>query len=396
MSILRFLCGWCLLETDASLSADVLDICRKYDFPYFVARTSNESNRFSFEMYARTAPSLIRLCADEGICVWITARGGLPHMLKKYRHRFGLVIGGLMGLSVLIASFGMVWDVRISGNEKMTLRQVREELRAGGLYVGLPLSGLDQGELEMQIQLLSDQLSWVSINMNGTVAYVEIRERVSPSPKEPLLPANLIARYEGIVEELEIYRGTPVVMAGQAVQQGDLLVSGVYDSQSVGWRVTRAAGQVLARTIHDFEVEIPLRYEEKQYIGTPIVKKTLIFFEKEIKLFKNSGILGTSCDKIENIDGYMMGEGVSLPISVQTEYFFPYSYRSVMRDYEQAQAVAYLALEQQIAKEIPDAVLLRKDITPLLTENTYRIYCRVWCLENIAEQNPFTVESLLQ
>ena len=396
MSARRFWCGWCLLEADSRCIAQVLDLCRKYDLAYSAPRIVHEHEMVRFEMSVHAATILIELCEEEGYRVWIAARGGLPHMLNRYRRRIGLLIGGIMGLSVLVASFRVVWDIRISGNEHMTLREVREELSAGGLYVGIPLSELDAGEMAIQIQLASERLSWVSINMNGTVAYVEIRERVPTPPTEPLLPANLIAGHEGIVEELEIYRGVPVVKAGQAVQEGDLLVSGVYDSQSVGWRVTRAAGQVLARTVHDFEVNIPLKYEEKEYADAPIVKKTLIFFEKEIKLFKNSGILGTSCDKIEDIDGYMMGEGVSLPISVRTEYFFPYQYRSADRNYEQAQAVAYHELERQIAREIPEGVLLRKEITPTLTEDTYRLQCRVWCLENIAEQNPFTVESLSQ
>jgi similar to stage IV sporulation protein len=225
---------------------------------------------------------------------------------------------------------------------------------------------------------------------------VEIRERVPTPAREPLQPANLVAECEGVIAEMEIYSGVPAVTVGQAVRQGDLLVSGVYDSQSLGWRVTRAAGRIVARTQRDFTVEIPLTISEKVYSGDPIVKKTLIFFEKEIKLFKNSGILGTTCDKIEDIDGCMVGEGVSLPISVRTEYCFPYRYRSLTRGYEQAQAVAYHELERRIAQEITEGVLLRKEITPILTEDTYRLQCRVWCLENIAQQNPFTVESLSQ
>lgn len=396
MSVRRFGCGWCLLETDADRIAEVLDLCRKYDLAYSPPRVNSADGTVRWEMSARAAAFLIGVCEEEEYGVRVAARGGLPHLLARYRRRIGLLIGGLMGLSVLLASFGVVWDIRIEGNEQMSLREVREELTAAGLYVGLPLSELDAGQMAIQIQLASERLSWVSINMNGTVAYVEIRERTPTPPTEPLAPSNLIARHEGIVEELEIYRGVPVVKAGQAVREGELLVSGLYDSQSVGWRVTRAAGKVMARTEHVFEVDIPLKYEEKEYDDTPIVKKTLIFFEKEIKLFKNSGILGTTCDKIEDIDGCMVGEGVSLPVSVRTEYCFPYRYRSLTRGYEQAQAVAYHELERRIAQEITEGVLLRKEITPILTEDTYRLQCRVWCLENIAQQNPFTVESLSQ
>ena len=35
--------------------------------------------------------------------------------------------------------------------------------------------------------------------------------------------------------------------AGQVVDKGDLLISGIYDSKTVGVRYTRAAGEIMAR-----------------------------------------------------------------------------------------------------------------------------------------------------
>lgn len=394
MSARWFLCGWRRMEICAADASAVLNLCMRYGMNYCRWNNDTDGKTVSFEMSAYTASLFCRRCAEEGIPVRITARGGLPHLAYRYRHRVGLLVGGVLGLSIVFASSRVLWDIRISGNERMTVRQVREELAVSGLCIGMPLEALDTGEMEMRIQLDSERISWVSINMSGTVAHVEIRERVPTPEKEPLLPANLIARCEGVVEELEIYTGTPVVQAGRAVQQGELLVSGLYDSQAVGWRVTRAAGRVLARTVHDFTVEIPLIYEEKQYTDERIVKKTLIFFEKEIKLFKNSGILGESCDKISNVDSCTLGEGVSLPISLQTECYLPYAYRTVHRNHEQVQTLAYYELERLIAQELPEGILLRKVITPTLGEDTFRLQCRIYCLENIAELQPFSVEEL--
>ena len=225
---------------------------------------------------------------------------------------------------------------------------------------------------------------------------MEIRERVPTPTEEVLLPANLVAGFEGVVEEMEIYRGVPVIQSGQAVHTGDLLVSGVYDSQAVGWRVTRAAGRVMARTVREFTVEIPLEYEKKVYLDELNVKKTVIFFEKEIKLFKNSGILGATCDKISSIDSCTLGEGVSLPISLRTEYSFPYEYRTAQRSYEQAQAIAYDELRRRIVQAVPDGVPLRKVINVTLGEDAYSLHCRMWFLENIAQLQSFTVESLFR
>jgi hypothetical protein len=175
-------------------------------------------------------------------------------------------------------------------------------------------------------------------------------------------------------------------------QEGELLVSGLYDSQALGWRVTRAAGRITARTEHTFLVEIPWKYEKKEYRGAPIIQKKLIFFEKEIKLFKNSSILGSSCDKISNIDTFTLGNGVSLPFSVLTERYLPYDYVIGERDPAQAEALAYYELERQITQCMPDAILLKKEITASLTEDAFVIKCKVRALENIAEVMEFSVD----
>lgn len=394
MNLRWFFCGWARLEAEGAQAGAILNLCMRYGMVYCHWHTDRHTGCVRFEMTAYTAGLLCRRCVEEGIAVRVTHRGGVPHLLMQYRHRLGLLIGAVLGLALLLTSSHVLWDIRVSGNETLTTRQVLGELSASGLYVGMPLSELDTYRSEIQIQLDSDLISWCSINMAGTVAHVEIRERVPTPAESPLQPANLVARCEGVIEGLEVYTGNTVVERGQAVRQGDLLVSGVYDSQAVGWRVTRAAGRVLARTAHEFSVEIPLKYEQKVYVGEPIRQKTLIFFKKEIKLFKNTGILGGSCDKIDNVDSFVLGEGVSLPFSVLTEQYFPYEYREATRDHAQAEALAYYELERQLALSLPDAELLRKSITVTLTDDAYLLHCKVTCLEDIAEVREFTVDEL--
>ena len=127
------------------------------------------------------------------------------------------------------------------------------------------------------------------------------------------------------------------------------------------------------------------------YSGERLQQKTLFFFEKEIKLLKNSRILGVSCDKISNINSAVLGKGVSLPFSLRTDRYLPYEYREAVRSYESAQALAYYELERQIAQALPDATLLRKTVAVTLAEDAYRLHCKVWCLEDIAQVQEFSV-----
>lgn len=394
MNLRYFFSGWARLCADGACATAILNLCMRYRLVYSHRRTDPRTGEVHFDMSASCAGLLCRRCAEQGIPVRVLRRGGLPHLLMQYRHRVGLVIGAALGLAILLASGRVLWDIRVSGNETLTTRQVLQELEASGLHVGMPLSELDSNQAEIQIQLDSDLISWVSINMAGTVANVEIRERV-PTPEDaPLQPANLVARCEGVIEGLEVYTGNTVVQVGQGVQEGDLLVSGVFDSQAVGWRVTRASGRVLARTVHEFSIEIPLNYEQKVYVGDPITQKTLIFFEKEIKLFKNTGISGTGCDKISNVDSFTFREGVGLPIALRSETYLPYETRPAIRDYAQAQVLAYAELARVLARDLPEADLLRKSLSAELTDEAYILHCTVTCLEDIARVQEFSVTEL--
>ena len=388
----RRLVGWVRVSVDRACAVAALNLCMNHGLVYRRLCADGEEGCVSLEMSPPTAKRFLKYCAELGIEAVSVHRGGMPYVIFRYRHRIGLPIGFLIGILILIGSSRLLWDIRISGNEEMTERQVRHELALSGLHVGMPLSALNVNEMEWQIQLDSERISWISINMAGTVAYVDIRERVpTPEQKSPH-PANLVARCEGIVEEIEVYAGNAVVQSGQAVQAGALLVSGVYDSQALGWRVTRAAGRIMARTEHVFSVEIPWKYQKKVYQSEVLVQKKLIFFEKEIKLFKNSSILGSSCDKISNIDTFTLGNGVSLPFSVLTERYLPYDYVIGERDPAQAEALAYYELERQITQCMPDAILLKKEITASLTEDAFVIKCKVRALENIAEVMEFSVD----
>ena len=392
MNVLWFFCGWIRVAIERQQAARALDLCMRHRWVYRRLCTDEKGRYICLDMTAYTAGRFFSCCDAEGISVRTVRQGGLPHWLRLYRHRIGILFGMILGAAIVTVSSRVLWDIRISGNEQMTARQVRSELAESGLYIGMPLSELDTGRMELQIQLDSERISWVSINMAGTVAYVEIRERVATPENTPVRPANLVARCEGIIAGLEVYTGECMVRIGQAVRQGELLVSGLYDSQAVGWRVTRAAGRIPARTVHEFSIEIPLVYEKKVYIGTPICQKTLIFFEKEIKLFKNSSILGTSCDKINYVDTFTSANGAGLPFSVRTEQYFPYEYRVATRDHAQAEALAYYELERRIASSLADAELLRKTITVTVTEDAFVLNCSVQCLEDIAEVLEFSVD----
>lgn len=387
-----FLMGYARISFAVGDMAEVLNLCMLHRLRYSHYKIGKDET-ICFEMSMGRAWFLLRACGRAHISPLYVKWLGLPHLLWLYRKRAGLLIGGVLGVLLFVLSGRVLWDIRVEGNDALTKRQVLEELKQGGMHVGMLLPGWDRHETEMRILLETDRLSWVSVNMVGTVAYVEVRERVPVPEKEKTpAPANVVAVAEGIVERVEVYTGWAQVSAGQRVGAGELLISGVFDSQAQGYRVTRAAGRVFARTVREFCIEIPFEAEKKVYTGERKTQRTLFFFGKEIKLFKNSGIDGYSCDKIDTVEDFTLREGVTLPISFHKDTYLPYETVRERRDADTVRVLAYEALRRKIETELPEAELLKKTIRTEMDDGVFRLVCTLTCLEDIGKVQEFSVD----
>ncbi|MBO7274174.1 MAG: sporulation protein YqfD, partial [Clostridia bacterium] len=204
-------------------------------------------------------------------------------------------------------------------------------------------------------------------------------------------PANLVATRDGQIEYFELYRGNAVVKVGQAIKAGELLVSGVYDSQTEGFRWTRAAGRVMARTERTIRVEIPLCYEEKVYADAVLQEIELHFFNFSHKIFKNSRNCAILCDIIEY--NYSLGKlgGNRLPLSLTRIEARPYYTVTAERTPDEALELCYLELSQKLSALSGEVQLLQKDIVTEMGERSVVLTCTLVCIENIAAQQEFEI-----
>lgn len=388
MNPILLLLGFRTLQTDAAHATDLLNLCMELDVSYTgFSGLADGGIRFSCTLH--TARRLCRRAEERGIPVTAAASGGLPVQLWARRRRAGLILGTLCAVALTVIARQYVWDVRVTGNESMTAAEVRAELSACGFGVGSYLPGFHAGELENRVLLQSDRIAWISVFMDGTVAQVQVVERVSKPEEETKNPANLVAARDGQIESVELYRGNCVVKIGQPVQAGQLLVSGIYDSQTVGFRYTRAAGRILARTEHSYHVEIPLSYIEKRYTDTKQGDIWLNFFQNSLKIYKSTGNERGSCDIIETGNSFA-GLGLSnLPVSVTSRTLRFYEEVPAERTPEQALELAYAQLARELGTLSDGTQLLRKDISTTLTESSLILDCTVLCIENIAAQVEF-------
>lgn len=345
-----------------------------------------------------TYPSALRarrLCRDRGIEAELELLGGLPYWLCRLRRRAGLLIGIPIALFMIVMGTQVLWDVRIHKNDGLPEDEVIAALAEYGVRPGAFISELDVGDIQTRIEAENDEIAWISINVIGTVAYIELIGEVVPPEKD--VPegdgSNLVAARNGTVTGFEIIAGEPVVSVGQPVLEGELLVGGLIDSERFGYRAVEARGRVFALTEYVFEVEIPYEYTVRLPEKKEICEISLIFFGFEQKFFKKGGFLGSEYDKIYS-DIYIYSKGgVKVPVGISVASCPIYTESVEKRTYEEAADLAYFEINRKILTEIPDAEIISKSFEICETEDrtAYRLICRVECIDDIALSVPFYI-----
>ena len=378
-----FLVGYRICKVDKESLAALVDICRELSVPFREVEILGESAELLIPFFSLRR--LRKVAESQNILLTLISSHGIPALLVRYRHRYGLFAALLLSVAVTVLASGVIWDIRVDGENKLSEREVKEILRECGLELGTPTRSIDSGVLENRVLIFSDDISWISVNIVGTVAEVEIRELdFSEDDVEQTAPANLVATEHGRIVALEDISGNIAVEIGEEVAKGQLLIGGIYGDEESGFRYTRARGRVIAEVERCFELEISRVKTEKVYKEAQKCEKYLIFFKKRIKFFSNYRNLPPTCDKID-IEEYIPAPNARyLPLGLHDTRYLEYEFVERELSDGELSALAYEQMSALIATELADAELLRRTTECELYSDRAVIKCKVKCLVDIA------------
>ena len=193
---------------------------------------------------------------------------GIYGFIRQNRQRYGLFISLILTLILAVISSGLVWDVRISGNERLPDYVIENALSNVGFGVGTSWRSIDKNVIESELLIEREDIAWISVNRRGTVAYVEVIESENVGNREDAGPlySNIVADRDGVVEEITVQSGVANVKIGDVVKKGDVLISGVVENES-GTAFCRAQGYVRAESVCDVVAFAERETVEKSVIG---------------------------------------------------------------------------------------------------------------------------------
>ena len=306
---------------------------------------------YEISIARRDRQALLHLCALKNIEAVLLWEKGLVPFLKHLLCRPGLALGIMLALFLVYQSFQYVWQIKIEGNDTLSEEQVVEILEEYGFYVGCRYPSLDLHTLCNTLPIGREDIAWISINMMGAVAEVQIIEnREKPSDEQPAQGlVNLVAGREGQIVRYELSAGRAMASIGQTVHEGQLLVAGFSDKDT-GLYPKIAAGRVYAKVSLYKSVYIPLEQTKTTVKEEVILEKSINILGKEIIFFKNSRFLE---EKYVTIDDEYRPSilGIALPLPIHVKRAHVYEEQAYTIGIEEAKEQAKRQLIKQAQKD---------------------------------------------
>lgn len=231
---------------------------------------------------------------------------------------------------ILIWLFFALWlptrilFVEVEGNATLPDAYILESASDCGIRMWA--SGRKVRSEQMKNALLSKipSLHWAGVNTKGCVATIRVKEKSSTvTPVEKVAVTDIIAGCDAIVKEVTVHSGTALCQPGQAVKNGQALIS-CYRDNGQFLEFTGALGEVYGETKRKLTVITPAQVFKRTGIKGIRTNFRVIIGKKSINFCKDSGILDGTCVKMYKVKEVYLPGGFKLPIQFVTEQVIQY------------------------------------------------------------------------
>ena len=339
----------------------------------------------------RNKRALVGLCAARGFPCRILWERGLVPFLQKAVKRPGLVLGAALALCMVWQCANYVWDVEVSGNKRLKAEDVTAILRDNGFFIGCRHTRLDLHDLCNRIPMENEDIAWISVNMMGGNAEVQIIEQRNKKSETETAsaPVNLIAACDGQIVRFELSSGRAVTSVGQTVKEGQLLVAGFLESDT-GLHPRISSGKVFAETLLVEETFAPYTVVKKTGEERILMKKSVNISGNEIFFYKNGRQFTEEYDTIKE-EYRPTVLSTALPFYLREEYAVIPTFETVTRSREEAIEDAKNLLLEELAKK--DAQILSRSFYIREKEDGVYALCQAVCIVDIAKRSEIKILS---
>lgn len=343
-------------------------------------------------VFASSYKKLTRLAEGKGFDITSAKTQGLPKLMSLAIHRPVFVAGFILCAFLLAVLPRFVWTIRIDGNETVQAELIRRIMDDYGVHFGADGRQIDSEMLKIRIMNDIPALKWCAVNQKGGCVTIEVAEREAvPDSEVDHSITNVIAERDGVITKTEIYGGFRRCRVGDAVEKGQILISGV-ESFEKSTQLTHAFGEIYAMTGREMTAKTPQNHTTKQYTGSSKTHYSLIIGRKRINLFGNTGILEGSCDKIIRREQLELPGAYTFPVWLEEETLIYYTPVQTLLDKKTAQTRLSEYSEASVKDRMIAGKILAVQHTIKRQNGCWVLSSTLSCEEMIARTVPLQIE----
>ncbi|WP_017472610.1 sporulation protein YqfD [Amphibacillus jilinensis] len=216
------------------------------------------------------------------------SKKGLPFLFSQLQKMKILVLSFWVAFLIFIYLSQSIWMINIDGIPVETEKQLRQSLDEYGVKKGrLKLFIEDSSAIQQRLLADYPNLLWVGIKQDGIIYKLDVVPKRQVDEEELINREHLYAKKDGVISEMFVAKGRPLVEINDYVKKGQLLVTGELnqkdekdedekDEKDEGSKeLSTVEAEIYATTWYESKLNIPLVGQYQTETGNQSKKYSL-------------------------------------------------------------------------------------------------------------------------
>lgn len=322
-----------------------------------------------------------------GTRVHAISKRGLPFAARPLLRRVGVFAGAAAAMVLYMFLSSYIWIVDVQVDDPVLARRIEVQLAEQGVGIGTRTSEVSVADVRMNAIAEIKEINQLSLYFDGSIARVGVQLQKESATVPDATPANIVAASDGRILSIRATVGTAMIMAGEAVIKGDLLVCGAVETEK-GTLLHHASAVILAETTHVLEERVSLQ-ELLPCTGRVIEQPSFCVLGWRLPLYSQAAFDETWTVTEER--RFLTLFGTTLPVGIESLVYTEQTETAVTHTKEEAEQLAVQRLEARAAEHLQTAQITDVSYEGVWEGETYCLRATYTCVEDIAREAPLTI-----
>ncbi len=323
-----------------------------------------------FTVSARHFRRLKKLRKGTGCRLYLVRKAGPLFLFRRLYRRRSLLFSALLFFLSLYLLSCLVWRIDTGSLQEQDAAIIRSMLYAEGIYPGCVANSDHLKLAEQNLLLKSDRFAYLKLNFSdGRIEveanlknnYIDINRSDTP----------LIAAFDGIIHDINIYEGYGMVKVNQSVSKGQLLVNNVRLTDDNEIATSKVYASITAYGKDSYTLIQPLSYSASVLTGETESLYVIRFLSLRIPLFSDS-ILNGDYQRNTTMKPISIF-GLKLPITLERIELAETHMKEITLTSEQASLNAQHQIEQQLMQDYSYPIIISKKVISNESEDSIEV-----------------------